>query len=381
MVRGKRYRSDSKFDTSFNAKKGHCHLKYLVISIMSIKTAIKEFAISQGAQLVAITSVDAYAEYLSEVEQRLQDTGAQSEDYMISPVENLPGPQNKTFFSHLADARKTLSTAKTIIMLGVYAYDEAAVYRNTRKEIRGKTARIYSYYPVVRKIADGLVAFLVGYGHKAIHGQHIPLKFAADRIGMGAYGKNGILQTEMYGSYVALRDVLTDAELKPDHYNKTSTQCDECGRCLKSCPTGALYAPYKVNPKLCINPITRRHTYIEPYIRSQMQNWIHGCDICQEVCPANRDLKVRQIDPRAGFDPLHHASHKHLGGLERTPNLLALLSAEHPEIIRRNAAIALANIGKGKNEVLIALKEQLDDLSPGLKEYFMWAIERIEKKE
>lgn len=348
---------------------------------MSLKTAIKEFAVSQGAQHVAITSVDAYTEYLSEVEQRLQDTGAQSEDYMISPVENLPGPQNKTFFSHLADARKALSTAKTIIMLGVYAYDEAAVYRNTRQELRGKTARIYSYYPVVRQIAENVVDFIEEYGHKAIQGQHIPLKFAADRIGMGAYGKNGILQTDMYGSYVALRDVLTDAELKPDHNNKTSTQCDECGRCLKACPTGALYAPYKVNPKLCINPITRRQIYIEPHIRSQMQNWIHGCDICQEVCPANRDLKVRQIDPRAGFDPDHHTSHKHLGGLERTPDLLTLLSAEHPEIIRRNAAIALANIGKGKNEVLIALKEQLDDLSPGLKEYFVWAIERIEEKD
>ena len=348
---------------------------------MSIKTAIKEFAVSQGAQLVAITNVDAYTEYLSEVEQRLQETGAQLEDYMISPAENLPDPQEKMFFSHLADARKTLSTAKTIIMLGVYAYDEATLYGNTRQELRGKTARIYSYYPVVRQIAESLVDFIEEHGHKAIQGQHIPLKFAADRIDMGAYGKNGILQTEMYGSYVALRNILTDVELASDHFDKTSTRCDECGRCLKACPIGALYAPYKVNPRFCINPITRREKYIEPHIRSKMQNWIHGCDICQEVCPANRDLKVRQVDPRAGFDPHHHASHKHLGGLERTPDLLTLLSAERPEIIRRNAAIALANIGKGKKEALIALKEQLDDLSSGLQEYFMWSIERIEGNE
>jgi len=348
---------------------------------MSIKTAIKQFAVSQGAQLVAVTSVDAYTEYLSEVEQRLQDTRARLEDFMISPAATLPGSQDKTFFSHLADARKTLSTAKTIIMLGVYAYDEAALYRNTRQELRGKTARVYSYYPVVRQIAENVAGFLEEHGYKAIQGQHIPLKFVADRIGVGAYGKNGILQTETYGSYVALRNVLTEAELAPDHIDKTSTRCDKCRRCIKACPTGALYAPYKVNPRFCINPITRRETYIEPHIRSKMQNWIHGCDICQEVCPANRDLKVRQSDPRAGFDPHNHASHKHLGGLERTPDLLTLLSAKHPEIIRRNAAIALANIGKGKNEALTALKEQLDDLSSGLREYFMWAIERIEKNE
>jgi len=346
-----------------------------------MKTAIKQFAVSRGAQLVAIMSVDAYTEYLSEVEQRLQDTGARLEDFMISPAANLPGSQDITFFSHLADARKTLPAAKTIIMLGVYAYDEAALYKNTCQELRGKTARVYSYYPVARQIAESVVGFIEERGHKAIQGQHIPLKFAADRIGMGAYGKNGILQTEPYGSYVALRNVLTEVELAPDHFEKTLTHCDKCERCIKACPTGALYAPYKVNPRFCINPITRREKYIEPHIRSKMQNWIHGCDICQEVCPANRDLKVRQIDPRAGFDPHHHASHKHLGGLERTPDLLTLLSAEHPEIIRRNAAIALANTGKGKNEALIALKEQLDDLSSGLQEYFMWAIERIEKKE
>ena len=90
---------------------------------MSIKTAIKEFAVSQGAQLVAMANVEAYAEYLAEVEKRLKDTEAHLEDYMISPVANMPGSHDETFFSHLADARKTLSTAKTIIMLGVYAYD------------------------------------------------------------------------------------------------------------------------------------------------------------------------------------------------------------------------------------------------------------------
>ena len=347
---------------------------------MSIKTAIKQFAVSQGAQLVAFMSVEAYTEYLSEVEQRLHETRARLEDFMISPASYLPSPQEKTFFSHLADARKTLSRCKTIIMLGVYAYDEEALYRNIRQELRGKTARIYSYYPVARQVAESLAGFIEEHGHKAIQGQHIPLKFAADRIGMGCYGKNGILQTKPYGSYVALRNVLTEVELAPDHFDKTTTCCDKCERCIKACPTGALYAPYKVNPRFCINPITRRETYIEPHIRSKMQNWIHGCDICQEVCPANKDLKVRQFDPRAGFDPHHHSSHKHLGGMERTPALLPLLSAEYPEIIRRNAAIALANIGKGHNEALTALKAQLDDLSSGLEEYFMWAIERIEKE-
>ncbi len=110
-----------------------------------------------------------------------------------------------------------------------------------------------------------------------------------------------------------------------------------------------------------------------------MQNWIHGCDICQEVCPANKNLVPRQADPRSGFDPQHHASHKNLDGMERTPALLELLTDKQPELIRRNAAIALGNTGNAGTEALTALKEQLAGASSGLKEYFTWAIEKIEK--
>lgn len=348
---------------------------------MSMTDQIRQFALSQGAQLVGVAGVEACGEYLEEVGRRLQETGADSADYMISPVSGMPGSGGRSFFECLADARRTLAGAKSIIILGVYAYDEAAVYGNTHRELRGKTARIYSYYPVVRQISESVVGFLEERGYRAVQGQHVPLKFVADKIGLGAYGKNGVFQTQQYGSYVALRDVLTDAELEPDWVERVSTQCDECGRCLKACPTGALYAPYKVNPRLCINPITRREAFIEPEIRAKMQNWIHGCDICQEVCPANKGLEIRSIDPRAGFDSEHHASHRHLDGLERMPELIKLLSAEQPEIIRRNAAIALGNTGKGRIEALTALREHLGGMSPGLKEYFMWAIGKIDQED
>lgn len=340
---------------------------------MSLKTKIQKYAMSLGAQLVGITPVEVYREYLAEVETRLQETGAQPENFML--------PSGDTsFLARLSDARNALPDAKTIILVGVYAYDEAAGYSNTWQELRGKTARTYNYYPVARQIAERVAAFIEEHEHKALCGQHIPLKFVADRIGLGAYGKNGIFQTAQYGSYIAFRNVLTDVELAPVTFENPSTLCEACERCLKACPTGALYAPYKVNPKLCINPISRREAYIEPHIRSKMENWISGCDICQEVCPANKDLGPREVDPRAGFDPRHHSSHKNLGGLERTPALIPLLEAKWPEIIRRNAAIALANIARGRKEALMALQEQLDSAPLGLKEYFTWALNVLKDK-
>jgi epoxyqueuosine reductase QueG len=107
-----------------------------------------------------------------------------------------------------------------------------------------------------------------------------------------------------------------------------------------------------------------------------MQNWISGCDICQEVCPANRHLVPREKDPRSGFDSKHHSSHRNLDGFEKLPRLMHLLGGEYPDIIRRNAAIALANIDEGQKEVIEVLKEQMGGIGEELREYFCWAIKR-----
>jgi len=335
--------------------------------VVPLKNEIKRFARSQGADLVGVARVEDYCDYLAEVRQRSRENAAQLEDYMV--------PRSETsFFERLSQPRETLPDARAIIILGVGAYDKDAVYTNTRKELRGKIARTYSSYPVVRQIAEKVAGFIEESGYKAVPGQDVPLKFVADRIGLGAYGKNGLLLTEQCGSYVGLRSVLTDMPIAPDRFEKTTPPCDDCDLCLQACPTRALYAPYKVNPRLCINPLTRKQQIIQPQLRVKMQNWIIGCDICQEVCPVNRKLACRDVDPRSGFDPLHHASHKYLDNIERTPLLTGILGEAYPDLIRRNAAIALANIGKARPEALQALKTSLPSAKGELRQYYLWAI-------
>jgi epoxyqueuosine reductase len=334
-----------------------------------LSARVKAFAVAQGADLVGIALPETYAEYQVQIEQRIAETGATFEDFMISPGD-------VSFFDRLSYAANTLPSARTILIFGVYAYDEVAVYRKAREELRGKTARTYSYYPVVRQVAESVTAYLQDLGYQATHGQDVPLKHVAHRLGLGCYGKNGLLLTRQYGSYVGLRDVITDAPLEPDVFDRPSF-CQDCDRCLKACPTGALYAPYKVNPRLCLNPISRRKDRIAPSVRQKMQNWVQGCDICQEVCPANQGLIPREVDLRSGFDPSHHASHRDLGGLERAPRLLDLLGSDRPEIIRRNATIALANIGRGHPDVLAALSAQVADANVELRDYMRWAMERL----
>jgi len=341
---------------------------------MPLKNEIKGFARSQGADLVGVARVEVYSDYLAEVRERSKETAAQLEDYMIPPGDT-------SFFERLSEPRETLPDAQAIIILGVGAYDKNAIYTNLRKQLRGKIARTYSCYPVVRQIAEKVANFIEESGYKAVPGQNIPLKFVADRIGLGAYGKNGLLLTQLYGSYVGFRNVITDMPLVPDRFEKMTPPCDNCEVCLQACPTRALYSPYKVNPRLCINPLTRKQKYIPPELRLKMQNWLCGCDICQEVCPVNKKLIVRDVDPRSGFDSRNHASHKYLDNIERTPLLTDILGEAYPDVIRRNASIALANIGKGRVEALEALKRSLASAKGDLKQYYLWAISTLEDTE
>lgn len=334
---------------------------------MDLKQKVKTYSESLGFDLFAVAPVEIYTDYLADVKNRMREINVDLNDYMIS---------SEGFFEKLSDPFKTLPTAKSIIILGVYSFDEESDYKHCNSELRCKTARTYSYYPVIRELTQKLASYIEENGYETVEGQNLPLKYVSDKIGLGTYGKNGLLLTEKFGSFIALRNIITDMPLELDSY-KNHDYCEGCNACIKACPTKALYAPYKVNPKLCLNPVGRKEEHISPKMRKSMRTWLRGCDLCQEACPVNRNLIPRSVHPVAGFNPENHESHKDLGGLEKCPEALELIKKEYPWTIRRNAVISLVNIGKDSKMIIGEIQKHMVDTDERLKDYFSWAIDEL----
>jgi epoxyqueuosine reductase len=148
------------------------------------------------------------------------------------------------------------------------------------------------YHKVLQRRLKALSIWLEGQG-EAIKARYyvdtgpIQEKAWAQQAGLGWVGKHGNVITRDYGSWVFLGEVLTNLDLTPD---KPHTQhCGTCTRCMDACPTQAIAQPFVVDANRCIayHTIENRSEQIPTTIAPQLQNWVAGCDICQEVCPWN----------------------------------------------------------------------------------------------
>ena len=110
---------------------------------------------------------------------------------------------------------------------------------------------------------------------------------AASRSGLGWFGKNTNILTPSHGSWVFLGQVVTNLDLSPDQ--PLAKSCGTCTLCIEACPTGAIIEPYVLENPRCISHLTIENRGAIPVqFRAAMDDWVFGCDICQDVCPVNR---------------------------------------------------------------------------------------------
>jgi epoxyqueuosine reductase len=144
----------------------------------------------------------------------------------------------------------------------------------------------------------------------------------AARAGLGWIGKHTNLITREYGSWVFLGELLLNLEL--DYADVPSEDhCGTCTLCLDACPTGAITEPYVVDANKCISyaTIELRAPDIPAAVADNLNGWLYGCDICQDVCPWNRfeqPTGETRFEPREG-----HVSADLAALLELTPDAYA----------------------------------------------------------
>ncbi len=107
----------------------------------------------------------------------------------------------------------------------------------------------------------------------------------AEKAGIGWIGKHTNLITREMGSWLFLSEIITDLELEEDV--PSMDYCGSCTLCIESCPTDAIYEPYKIDSNRCISYLTIEHKGDFAKDAPLLDGWLYGCDICQQVCPWN----------------------------------------------------------------------------------------------
>lgn len=165
----------------------------------------------------------------------------------------------------------------------------------------------------------------------------------AARAGLGWIGKHSNLITREVGSWVFIGSIIIDTELEYD-VAIIDDHCGTCTACLDACPTSAIVAPYIVDSAKCISHATieLRDETIPLDIVQNLDGWIYGCDICQDVCPWNRfeeSTAETRFEPRNG---------------ETSLDLDHISTLEHDEYVERfrSSAIKRAKLAGLKRNAL-----------------------------
>lgn len=202
-------------------------------------------------------------------------------------------------FDKRLDPRKLVPGAKSVISL-LYNYFPEQTQREETYKI-SKYAYGEDYHFVVRDKLKELMDFIneqIGAVQGRVFVDSAPVleKAWAAKSGLGWLGKNTNLISKQVGSFFFLAELIIDLDLPQD--GPATDHCGQCTACIDACPTQAIIAPYVVDGSKCISHLTiELKSEIPSDFSGQMDDWMFGCDVCQDVCPWNRFSKPHN-EPR-----------------------------------------------------------------------------------
>lgn len=220
-------------------------------------------------------------------------------------------------FDKRLDPTKLVEGSKSVISLLLNYFPEESQKENTFKI--SKYAYGQDYHHVIKSKLKELQNFIseeigeVG-GRAFVDSAPVLDKAWAAKSGLGWIGKHSNLLTQQVGSFYFIAELIVDLELEYDH--RVTDHCGTCTACIDACPTQAIVEPYVVDGSKCISYLTIELKNEMPTdFKGKMDDWMFGCDVCQDVCPWNRFSKSHR-EPL--FDP--------------NPQLLSMTKKEWEEI-------------------------------------------------
>ena len=204
------------------------------------------------------------------------------------------------------DPRMIFPEAKSVV---VVALNYFTPHEHEEDSAKGKISRYAwgdDYHDVLKEKLRELLAFIKTIDERAdgkicVDTAPVMDKAWAVRAGLGWIGKHSNLITKEYGSWVFLGEILLNTELEYET-DTIEDHCGTCRKCLDACPTGAIVAPQIVDSRTCLSyaTIELRAPALPAEITDNLNGWLYGCDICQDICPWNRFEKPTE---EARFEP------------------------------------------------------------------------------
>lgn len=340
-----------------------------------LEQEIREYALDIGFDDVGYTTAEPFPQLVESLDERRSGYSWVSEGLLQ--------------IASVADPRYVLPSAKSIVVL-IYDYYKQAY----PAQLEGCIGKAYQsrLYPGKKRLFGSrlrlIKEFLQEKGMEIGVRPAMPERQAAVRAGVGEFGCNTFVSSPGRGSYIAIASLAVSGELEPQNKLPSSTCSDNCNKCIEACPTGALYAPFKMDPLRCI----AFNTYapgnfpgtpddIPVDIREKMGTWIYGCDICQDACPHNSkrlkqklvpDAFLEEMAPKLAPQKLLNMSDLYYHSIVQ-PILYGYMWEK--KFLQRNSAIALGNTGDPDAVDLLATA--LEDPQEMVRAYTAWALGRI----
>lgn len=249
---------------------------------------IKQEALRLGFMSCGIAKADFLADEAPRLENWLKNNHHGEMGYMTN------------HFDKRLDPRLLVDGARSVVSLTLNYYTEEKQLDSGAPKI-SKYAYGTDYHNVIKDKLQELMAFIrdnIGEvdGRCFVDSAPVMDKAWAQKAGLGWRGKNSNLISKQAGSFFFLAELIIDLDLAYDHPFPTD-HCGSCTRCIDACPTDAIVAPYTVDGSRCISYLTiELKNEIPSEFKGKMDNWMFGCDVCQDVCPWNRFSTIHEED-------------------------------------------------------------------------------------